>query len=134
MNLAKKYGENEEVCNAIGAHHDDIEMKYISSNIVQICDSISGSRPGARREAIESYTKRLEDLENIATSFDGVIKCYAMQAGRELYVMVDCETVNDSKSQEISVRISERIEKELQYPGQIKITVIREMRSIHFAK
>lgn len=134
MELAKKYKENPEVCNAIGAHHDEIEMTTLLSPIVQSCDAISGSRPGARREVMESYIKRLKDLENTALEFEGVIKCYAIQAGRELRVMVDAESVPDDVAGNLSFEISKKIEHEMQYPGQIKVTVIREMRSVSYAK
>lgn len=134
MELAQKYKENKEVCNAIGAHHDEVEMTSLISPIVQACDAISGSRPGARREIIEQYIKRLKDLENLALGFDGVNKCYAIQAGRELRVMVDAENVSDKAAGELSFNISQKIEKEMQYPGQIKVTVIRETRAIAFAK
>jgi ribonucrease Y len=134
MELAKKYKENAEICNAIGAHHDEIEMTSIISPIIQVCDAISGSRPGARREMMESYIKRLKDLEALADSFAGVEKCYAIQAGRELRVIVDSEKMTDEKASKLSFDISQRIEKEMQYPGQIKVTVIREMRAIAYAK
>jgi len=134
MELAKKYKEHPEVCNAIGAHHDEIEMTSIISPIVQACDAISGSRPGARREMMEAYIKRLKDLEALAVSFDGVQKCYAIQAGRELRVIVDAENVSDDKASMLSFEIAQKIEKEMQYPGQIKVTVIREMRSVNYAK
>ncbi len=134
MELAQKHNENPEVCNAIGAHHDEIEMTSLLSPIVQSCGAISGSRPGARREVIESYMQRLKDLENLALSFEGVLKCYAMQAGRELRIMVDAENVTDEKADLLSFEISKKIEEEMQYPGQIKITVIREKRAINFAK
>ena len=134
MDLAKKYKENPEVCNAIGAHHDEIEMTSLISPIVQTCDAISGSRPGARREIMESYLKRLKELEELALEFDGVNKCYAMQAGRELRVMVDAENVSDQQAGMLSYEISQKIEKDLQYPGQIKVTVIREMRAVNYAK
>ncbi|MEP0368837.1 MAG: ribonuclease Y [Cyclobacteriaceae bacterium] len=134
MELAKKYKENGEVCNAIGAHHDEVEMTSMISPIVQACDAISGSRPGARREIMEQYLKRLKELESVALSFDGVNKCYAIQAGRELRVMVDAENVTDKQAGEISFNISQKIEKEMQYPGQIKVTVIRETRAVAFAK
>ena len=134
MELAKKYKENPEVCNAIGAHHDEIEMTSMMSPIIQVCDAISGSRPGARREMMESYIQRLKDLENLATSFPGVDKCYAIQAGRELRVIVNSDTVNDETASKLSFDISQKIEKEMQYPGQIKVTVIREMRSVAYAK
>ena len=134
MELAKKYKEHSDVCNAIGAHHNEIEMKNMISPLVQACDAISGARPGARREVIESYIKRLKELENMALSFDGVNKCYAIQAGRELRVMVDAESVTDQKAGQLSFDISQKIEKEMQYPGQIKVTVIREMRAVNYAK
>jgi ribonuclease Y len=134
MNLAKKYKENGEVCNAIGAHHDEVEMTSLISPIVQAADAISGSRPGARREIVESYIKRLKELEELALGFEGVNKCYAIQAGRELRVMVDAENVSDKKANDLSFEISQKIEKEMQYPGQIKVTVIREMRSVAYAK
>ncbi|WP_345374778.1 ribonuclease Y [Algivirga pacifica] len=134
MNLAKKYGEHPDVCNAIGAHHDEIEMTTLISPIVQACDAISGSRPGARREMMESYIKRLKELESMALSFKGVHKCYAMQAGRELRVMVDAENVSDTEAGQLSFDIANKIENEMQYPGQIKVTVIREMRAVNYAK
>ncbi|UTA69855.1 MULTISPECIES: ribonuclease Y [Emticicia] len=134
MELAKKYKEHPEVINAIGAHHDEIEMTSMISPIVQVCDAISGSRPGARREMMESYVQRLRDLEDLALSFSGVEKCYAIQAGRELRVIVDSENVTDEIASKLSFDISQRIEKEMQYPGQIKVTVIREMRSVAYAK
>lgn len=134
MELAQKYKENPEVCNAIGAHHDEIEMTSLISPIVQACDAISGSRPGARREIMEQYLKRLKDLESVAHSFDGVNKCYAIQAGRELRVLVDAENVDDKQASDLSFNISQKIEKDMQYPGQIKVTVIRETRAVAFAK
>ncbi|WP_026463689.1 ribonuclease Y [Adhaeribacter aquaticus] len=134
MELAKKYKEHPDVCNAIGAHHDEIEMTAMVSPLVQACDAISGSRPGARREIMESYIKRLKELEETAIGFDGVNQCYAIQAGRELRVMVDADNVSDDRAQQLSFDISQKIEKEMQYPGQIKITVIREMRSVAYAK
>lgn len=134
MELAKKYKEHPDVCNAIGAHHDEIEMTAMISPLVQACDAISGSRPGARREIMESYIKRLKELEETAVGFDGVNQCYAIQAGRELRVMVDADNVTDERAQQLSFDISQKIEKEMQYPGQIKITVIREMRSVAYAK
>jgi ribonuclease Y len=134
MELALKYKEHPEVCNAIGAHHDETDMTSMISPIIQVCDAISGSRPGARREMMESYMKRLRDLEALATSFDGVQKCYAIQAGRELRILVDSENVSDEKASNLSFDISQKIEKEMQYPGQIKVTVIREMRAVNFAK
>lgn len=134
MELAKKHKEHPEVINAIGAHHDEIEMTSMLSPIVQACDAISGSRPGARREIMDSYIKRLKDLEDLALSFEGVNKCFAMQAGRELRVLVDADNVDDNTAGRLSFEISQKIEKEMQYPGQIKITVIREMRSVNYAK
>ena len=132
--LAEKFNEHPDVCNAIGAHHDEIEMTALISPIIQACDAISGSRPGARREVMESYIKRLKDLENLALSFEGVHKCFAIQAGRELRVIVDADSVSDDKAGQLSFDISQKIEKDMQYPGQIKVTVIREMRSVSFAK
>jgi ribonuclease Y len=134
MDLAKKYNENKEVCNAIGAHHDEIEMTSMISPIIQACDAISGSRPGARREIMESYMKRLKELEELALSFEGVNKCFAIQAGRELRVIVDADSVTDTNASQLSFDISQKIEKDMQYPGQIKVTVIREMRSVTYAK
>ncbi len=134
MELAKKYKEHPNVCNAIGAHHDEIEMTAMISPIVQACDAVSGARPGARREVMESYIKRLKELEELALGFDGVNKCYAIQAGRELRVMVDAESVTDDKAGLLSFDISQKIEKDMQYPGQIKVTVIREMRAVNYAK
>lgn len=134
MEIAKKYKENAEVCNAIGAHHDEIEMTSILSPIIQICDAVSGSRPGARREMMESYARRLRDLEDLALNFKGVEKCYAIQAGRELRVIVDSEHTTDEEANMLSFNISQKIEKEMQYPGQIKVCVIREMRSVAYAK
>lgn len=134
MELAQKYKENPEVINAIGAHHDEIEMTSMISPIIQACDAISGSRPGARREIMEQYLKRLKELEEVALSFDGVNKCYAIQAGRELRVLVDAENVSDKTASDLSFSISQKIEKDMQYPGQIKVTVIRETRAVAFAK
>lgn len=134
MELAKKYKEHPVICNAIGAHHDEIEMTSLISPIVQASDAISGARPGARREVMESYIKRLKELESLALGFDGVHKCYAIQAGRELRVMVDAEHVTDERAGQLSFDISQKIEKDMQYPGQIKVTVIREMRSVAYAK
>jgi len=134
MELCKKYGEHEAICNAVGAHHDEIEMKYAISAVVQACDAISGSRPGARRESLQSYIQRIKELETIAIGYEGVQKAYAMQAGRELRVIVESENVSDQASEELSFKISEHIHNEMTYPGQIKVTVIREMRSIAYAK
>lgn len=134
MKLAEKYKEHPEVVNAIGAHHDEIEMTSPLAPIIQACDAISGSRPGARREDSENYMKRLRDLENIALSYNGVEKAYAIQAGRELRVIVESEKVTDQQADTISIDMSQRIQKEMTYPGQIKITVIREKRSVNYAK
>lgn len=134
MELAKKYKEHPDVINAIGAHHDEIEMTAMISPIVQSCDAISGSRPGARREVMDSYIKRLKELENMALSFDGVNQCFAIQAGREIRVMVDADRVTDDRASSLSFDISTKIENEMQYPGQIKVTVIREKRAVSFAK
>ena len=134
MELAKKFKEHPDVCNAIGAHHDEIEMTSMISPLIQIADAISGARPGARREVMESYLKRLRELEELALSFEGVEKCYAIQAGRELRVLVDAENITDQQASQLSFDISQKIEKDMQYPGQIKVTVIRETRAISFAK
>lgn len=134
MKLAEKFGEHPDVCNAIGAHHDEIEMNCMIAPVIQACDAISGSRPGARREDTESYIKRLKDLENLAVSFDGVEKAFAIQAGRELRVMVESEKVSDTRADELSFEISQKIMKEMIYPGQIKVTVIRERRAVNYAK
>ena len=134
MQLAEKYGENTEVCNAIGAHHDEIEMTSLISPLVQVCDAVSGARPGARRQMLESYITRIKELENIALTFPGVVKSYAIQAGRELRVIVESEKVSDSEANKISFEISDKIQNEMTYPGQVKVTVIRETRSISFAK
>ena len=134
MKMAEKYGEKPEVCNAIGAHHDEIEMKYLLSPMVQVCDGISGARPGARRQVAESYMQRLKDLENLALAQEGVLKAYAIQAGRELRVMVDCDKVSDAEAAKISFDISQKIQSEMTYPGQVKVTVIRESRAINVAK
>lgn len=134
MKMAEKFGEKPDVCNAIGAHHDEIEMSNLISPIVQVCDGISGARPGARRQIAESYLQRLRDLEQLALSQNGVINAYAIQAGRELRVMVDCEKVDDATAAKISFDISQKIQNEMTYPGQVKITVIRETRSVNVAK
>lgn len=134
MQWAEKYGEKPEVCNAIGAHHDEIEMTSLLSPIVQVCDAISGARPGARRQALDSYIQRLKDLEDIANSFDGVEKAYAIQAGRELRVMVQSERVTDQKAAELSFNISQKIQTDMTYPGQVKVTVIRETRAVNIAR
>ncbi|MFT5582109.1 MAG: ribonuclease Y [Psychromonas sp.] len=134
MKLAEKYGEKPDVCNAIGAHHDEIEMTTMISPIVQVCDSISGARPGARREIVESYIKRIKELENLAVAYDGVNQAYALQAGRELRVIVESEKVSDLKADELSFAISQQIQTEMTYPGQVKVTVIREKRAVSYAK
>lgn len=134
MEWAEKYGEKKEVCNAIGAHHDEIEMTSLLSPIVQVCDAISGARPGARRQVLDSYVQRLKDLENIAYDFNGVNKAYAIQAGRELRVIVESEKVSDDQSAELSFQISQKIQTDMTYPGQVKVTVIRETRAVNVAK
>ena len=134
MKLAEKFGEKPEVCNAIGAHHDEVEMTTLISPIVQVCDAISGARPGARREVVESYIKRLKDLENLALGYDGVNTAYAIQAGRELRVLVESEKISDAKADELSFEISQRIQTEMTYPGQVKVTLIREKRAVNYAK
>ncbi len=134
MKLAEKYKEKPEVCNAIGAHHDEVEMTNLISPIVQVCDAISGARPGARREIAESYIKRLKDLEALAQSYPGVIKTYAIQAGRELRVIVGSEKITDKSAELLSYNIAKKIQTEMTYPGQIKITVIRETRAVNYAK
>ena len=134
MQWAEKYGENPEVVNAIGAHHDEIEMTSLLSPIIQVADAISGARPGARRQVLESYIQRLKDLEAAALSFDGVSNAFAIQAGRELRVMVESGKVNDEKAHQLSYDISEKIQNELTYPGQVKVTVIRETRAVNIAR
>ncbi|WP_276391293.1 ribonuclease Y [Eudoraea chungangensis] len=134
MQWAEKYGEKPDVCNAIGAHHDEIEMKTLISPIVQVCDAISGARPGARRQVLDSYIQRLKDLEDIAFAFNGVQKAYAIQAGRELRVIVESEKVSDEKAGQLSFEISQKIQTDMTYPGQVKVTVIRETRSVNVAK
>lgn len=134
MKLAEKFGEKPDVCNAIGAHHDEIEMNTLISPIVQVADAISGARPGARREIVESYIKRIKDLENLALAYDGVTKAYAIQAGRELRVLVESEKVSDLKADELSFAISQKIQTEMTYPGQVKVTLIREKRAVNYAK
>ncbi len=134
MQWAEKYGEKPEVCNAIGAHHDEIEMTSLLSPIVQVCDAISGARPGARRQVLDSYIQRLKDLEDIAFGFGGVNKAYAIQAGRELRVMVESEKVSDDKAAQLSFEISQKIQTDMTYPGQVKVTVIRETRAVNIAK
>ena len=134
MKLAEKFKEKADICNAIGAHHDEVEMTSLIAPIVQVCDAISGSRPGARREIVEAYIKRLNDLEQIASSYPGVTKTYAIQAGRELRVIVGADKLNDFDSEKLSSEIAQKIQDEMTYPGQVKITVIRETRSVSFAK
>ncbi len=134
MQWAEKYGEKPEVCNAIGAHHDEIEMTNLLSPIVQVCDAISGARPGARRQVLDSYIQRLKDLEDIAFGFGGVNKAYAIQAGRELRVMVESDKVSDEKAAQLSFEISQKIQTDMTYPGQVKVTVIRETRAVNIAK
>ena len=134
MNMAEKYGEKPDVCNAIGAHHDEIEMTTLISPIVQVCDAVSGARPGARREIVESYIKRIKDLEGLALAYDGVNTAYAIQAGRELRVLVEADKVSDAKADELSFEISQRIQTEMTYPGQVKVTLIREKRAVNYAK
>lgn len=134
MKLCEKYKEKPDICNAVGAHHDEIEMESLIAPIVQVCDAISGARPGARRELVEAYIKRLNDLEQLAASYPGVVKTYAIQAGRELRVIVGAENTDDSTIGTLSNEIARRIQDEMTYPGQVKITVIRETRSVSFAK
>lgn len=134
MQWAEKFGEKEEVCNAIGAHHDEIEMKSLLSPIIQVCDAISGARPGARRQVLDSYIQRLKDLEEVAYGFGGVKSAYAIQAGRELRVIVESEKVSDDKASNLSFEISQKIQTEMTYPGQVKVTVIRETRAVNIAK
>lgn len=132
--LAEKCGEHPAIINAIGAHHDEMEMTYIISPIIQACDAISGARPGARREIMQSYLQRIKDLENLAVAYNGVEKAYAIQAGRELRVIVEADKVTDAESDRLSYEIAEKIQKEMQYPGQIKVTVIREKRAVNVAR
>ncbi len=134
MKLAEKYKEKPDVCNAIGAHHDEVEMTSLIAPIIQVCDAISGARPGARREVVESYIKRLKEMEDIALSYPGVVKTYAIQAGRELRVIVGADKLNDQESESLSHDIAKKIQDEMTYPGQVKITVIRETRSVSYAK
>jgi len=134
MKLAEKYKEKPEVCNAIGSHHDEVEMTTLIAPIVQVCDAISGARPGARREVVESYIKRLKEMEDLALSYPGVLKTYAIQAGRELRVIVGSEKVSDEEANKLSFEIAKKIQDEMTYPGQVKITVIRETRAISYAK
>ena len=132
--LAEKYKEKPDICNAIGAHHEEMEMTSLIAPIVQVCDAISGARPGARREIAEAYIKRLKDLENIAMSYPGVTKTYAIQAGRELRVIVGADKIDDKQIETLSNDIAVKIQNEMTYPGQVKITVIRETRAVSYAK
>ncbi len=134
MKLAEKYKEKPDICNAIGAHHDEVEMTSLLAPIVQVCDAISGARPGARREIVEAYIKRLNDLEQLAMSYPGVTKTYAIQAGRELRVIVGADKIDDKQTENLSTEIAKKIQDEMTYPGQVKITVIRETRAVSFAK
>jgi len=134
MKLAEKYKEKPDVCNAIGAHHNEIEMETLIAPIVQVCDAISGARPGARREVVEAYIQRLKKLEQLALTYPGVVKTYAIQAGRELRVIVGADRVSDAEADSLSYDLSKKIQEEMTYPGQIKITVIRETRAINYAK
>ncbi|MBM6882830.1 ribonuclease Y [Bacteroides caecigallinarum] len=134
MKLAEKYKEKPDICNAIGAHHDEVEMNSLLAPIVQVCDAISGARPGARREIVEAYIKRLNDLEQLAMSYPGVTKTYAIQAGRELRVIVGADKIDDKQTESLSTEIAKKIQDEMTYPGQVKITVIRETRAVSFAK
>ena len=134
MKLAEKYKEKADIINAIGSHHDEVEMTTLLAPIVQVCDAISGARPGARREVVESYIKRLKELEAMALSYPGVLKTYAIQAGRELRVIVGSEKVTDKDAESLSFDIARKIQDEMTYPGQVKVTVIRETRAISYAK
>jgi ribonuclease Y len=134
MKLAEKFKEKPEVSNGIGAHHDEVEMESLIAPIVQVCDAISGARPGARREVVEAYIQRLKKLEELALTYPGVVKTYAIQAGRELRVIVGADKVSDTEADKISYELSRKIQEEMTYPGQIKITVIRETRAISYAK
>ena len=134
MQWAEKYGEKPDVCNAIGAHHDEVEMKSLYAPIVQVCDAISGARPGARRQVVDSYIQRLKELEDVAFSFNGVQKAYAIQAGRELRVIVESEKIDDTKAAELGFNITQKIQNDMTYPGQVRVTVIRETRVVNVAK
>ena len=134
MKLAEKYKEKPDICNAIGAHHDEVEMTTLLAPIIQVCDAISGARPGARREIVEAYIKRLNDLESLALSYPGVVKTYAIQAGRELRVIVGADKIDDQDTEKLSDEIARKIQTEMTYPGQVKITVIRETRAVSYAK
>jgi ribonuclease Y len=132
--LAEKYGENPAVVNAIAAHHDEMEMQFVISPIIQACDAISGARPGARREIMQQYIQRIKDLENLAMGYGGVEKAYAIQAGRELRVIVEADKMNDTDSEKLSFDMANKIQNEMTYPGQIKVTVIREKRAVNIAR
>jgi ribonuclease Y len=134
MKICEKYGEHPAVCNAVGAHHDEVEMKFMISPIIQACDSISGARPGARREVMESYMKRITELEQIAGKLQRCGKAYAIQAGRELRVIVESDKISDKESEDLSFEIAQKIQNDMTYPGQIKVTVIREKRAVNVAK
>jgi len=134
MKWAEKYKEKPEVVNAIGAHHDEIEMTSLYAPIIQVCDAISGARPGARREMAEQYIKRLKDLESLASGFDGVEKSYAIQAGREVRVIVSSDKVTDARAEQMAFEIAQKIQTDMTYPGQVKVTVIREVRATGIAK
>ena len=134
MQLAEKHGEKPEVCNAIGAHHDEVEMTSLISPIIQVCDAVSGARPGARRQLLDSYISRIKELEDKTLTYPGVLKSYAIQAGRELRVIVESEKVSDTEASKLAFEISEKIQNEMTYPGQVKVTVIRETRAISYAK
>ena len=134
MEWAEKYGEHPDVCNCIGSHHDEVEMKTLIAPIIQVCDAISGARPGARRQVVESYLQRLRELEEMALGFDGVVKAFAIQAGRELRVIVESDKVSDQRAAEISFEISQKIQNEMTYPGQVRVIVIRETRAVNVAK
>ena len=134
MKLAEKFKEKADICNAIGAHHDEEEATSLYAPIVQVCDAISGARPGARREVVEAYIKRLNDLEKLAMSYPGVVKTYAIQAGRELRVIVGADKISDQETEKLSTEIAQKIQDEMTYPGQVRITVIRETRAVSFAK
>ena len=132
--IAEMYKEKPDICNAIGAHHDEEEATSLYATIVQVCDAISGARPGARREIVEAYIKRLNDLERLAMSYPGVVKTYAIQAGRELRVIVGADKISDAETEKLSTEIAQKIQDELTYPGQVRITVIRETRAVSYAK
>ena len=134
MRLCEKYKEKPDICNAVGAHHDEVEMETLIAPIVQVCDAISGARPGARREIVEAYVKRLNDLEALALSYPGVLKTYAIQAGRELRVIVGADKLDDKETELLSFDIAKKVQDEMTYPGQVKITVIRETRAVSYAK